>query len=208
MYISFCRITADKHARKQYMLKHRIDHVHMVVVTVSQHAIIPSLRRKFETSVFFFFLHQRGLMLSCRRVSCVKMPGYYTVFVFLLVLCNNSWLIFIYFIFYFPLSQPPAFHKNIRIASVLELIEFNGALFMQHRSSAHVHLNDMQCAEFWCVPSVIALLLYKAYCSAENMNIPLFFPNAGEWENITCSAILYFVRHCLIVKWHLLLLGA
>jgi hypothetical protein len=52
--ISFCCITADEHARKQYMLRHRIDHVHMVIVTVSGHAFVPSWRRKFETEVFLF----------------------------------------------------------------------------------------------------------------------------------------------------------
>jgi len=36
------------------MLKHRIDHAHMVVITVSGHAFIPSLRRKFEREVFLF----------------------------------------------------------------------------------------------------------------------------------------------------------
>jgi hypothetical protein len=36
------------------VLKHRIDHVQMVVVTVWGHAFIPSLGRKFETEVFLF----------------------------------------------------------------------------------------------------------------------------------------------------------
>jgi hypothetical protein len=53
---------------------------------------------------------------------------YYTIFVFLLVLCNSFWLVFIYFVFYFPLSQLPASHKIIRMESLLELIEFTGAL--------------------------------------------------------------------------------
>ena len=53
-HISFCSITEDEHARTQYVLKHRIDHVRMVVVTVLGHAFIPSLRRKLETGVFLF----------------------------------------------------------------------------------------------------------------------------------------------------------
>lgn len=144
------------------------------------------------------------------EISCFKkMPGYYTIFDFILVLCNRFWLVFIHFIFYFPLFQPPASHKNIRMESVLELIEFTGALIYVTQQQCLCPPSGMQCTEFWFVPNVITLLLYKAYCSAENMNVPLFFPDAGEWENLTAHiAIMYFVGHCLIVKWHSLLLGA
>ena len=59
-YISFCCITADEHARKQYVLRHRIDHVHMVVVTVSGGMLL-SLHGEENLKQKCFFLRQRVL---------------------------------------------------------------------------------------------------------------------------------------------------
>jgi hypothetical protein len=93
--------------------------------------------------------------------------------------------------------------------SVIELLEFTGALIYVAQQQCLRPPYGMHYTEFRFVPNVISLLLYKVYCSAENMNISLFFPNAGDWENLTAnSAILYFVWHWLIVKGHSLLLGA
>jgi len=64
--------------------------------------------------------------------------------------------------------------------SVLELTDFSGALIYVAQQQCLYPPYGMQCTEFWFVPNVITLLQYKAYCSAENMNIPLFFPDAGE----------------------------
>jgi hypothetical protein len=87
-----------------------------------------------------FFLCQRVLMLSCRRDKVCSENTRILYYICFSCLMWQFLTCFYFFIFYFPLFQPPASHKNIRMEPVLELIEFTGAQFMWHSSSAYVHL--------------------------------------------------------------------